>query len=303
MYQNVDEQIDAFIKKSLNKPIVPYSKYRGFAEAGLFGLLYLLKRNEQECVVLSNFKDLARRILEERNSDISTIPYLKWSDIGFVYYWDKDSNDYALKVPGAEIDLFRKGVRTCMACLNTRFIISLLTMKHKNKSVHANIVLYDSISHTIERFDPYETAVEGMHNLDPALLYTFASVDSKVQLIPLANLSFFNGWQYKQEQERERHALDPIGLCQPHTILYADTRMSFPNQDPRSIPRIFERAAKQNNISLTVFGRNYAEHLRDTLETIFRKYNAKLHADFEDARVPILAIILDQLALYKTVFT
>ena len=87
-YKTVDQQLDHFTVNVLQKKIVPYTRYRGYAEAGLFGLLYLLRRNKNECVVLSNFRKLAERIIQQRYDSVTDIPFLEWSDIGFVFYWD-----------------------------------------------------------------------------------------------------------------------------------------------------------------------------------------------------------------------
>ena len=291
----------------LQKKIVPYTRYRGYAEAGLFGLLYLLRRNKNECVVLSNFRKLAERIIQQRYDSVTDIPFLEWSDIGFVFYWDNIEQSYIILYPGGSKDLFTVGLKQCIRCKGTRFVISILTLKTKEGQYHANIVLYDIQTHTLERFDPYEAPPPGMNldHLDNLLREAYVELDPDVNFIHTAKLSFFQGWQYSQEHEGERHIRDPIGLCQPHTILYADTRMSFPNQDPGSIPLLFANAAKSHNMSLTMFSRNYAEHLHESLETIFARFTKKQHRyeNFDNVRVPVLALVLEQLALYKTVFT
>jgi deoxyribose-phosphate aldolase len=103
-------------------------------------------------------------------------------------------------------------------------------------------------------------------------------------------------------------AMKPAGgirtAKQALTFLIADTRMSFPDQDSASITDTYRKAAESNNVSLTAFSRNYAEHLFQTAQMIYRRYTKDQAAfvDFEDQRVPLLAIMMRELSIHKTVF-
>ena len=59
-----DQKIDETVKPAklmgvMKLPNVNFTKYRGFAETSIFGLMYLLRRNKHECVILTNLKPLS----------------------------------------------------------------------------------------------------------------------------------------------------------------------------------------------------------------------------------------------------
>jgi len=303
-YLPVDVQLNDFIRDVLQKPPVEETKFRGYAETAVFALLYLLRRNASECVVLSNFRRLADKLLLQKVGTLDDIPFLEWSDIGFSY------SDSTLEYPGGRREKYLEGMKTCLGMKGTRFVINVMTLISQNGSAHANIVLYDRVMHVVERFDPYQVQLPGMDlpRLDRELEKLFREVDPDLQdFLSPPDINFFarHGLQLEQESEDEMNYLDPVGFCMPWTILYADTRLSFPDQDPRSIPDLYRKAVADDNSSLTAFIRNYTDHLFKTSFTIFNRYldSKEEYEDYDDARVPMLAIMLQQLSIYKTVMT
>ena len=176
---------------------------------------------------------------------------------------------------------------------------------------HANILLYDKVTHIAERFEPYQAFPSnlGMESFDLALEALFMRIDPDFEeFIGPPNIDFFRkvGLQLQQEQEGELTTLDPVGFCQPWTFLYADTRLSFPDQQPESIPDLYKTWVADQNMTLTAFIRNYAESLYQTSRTVFRRYLEDDHSEISNIQDPesrLFAIALKQLSIYKTVMT
>jgi hypothetical protein len=309
-YVSVEQQFQVFIDDVISVPNVPSTKYKGYAETAVFGLLYLLRRNENECVVLSNFANMSKQLLQNKRLKMDDVPLLDWSEVGFVYGWNKRLGDYDFIYPGNNKQMFLDGMAQCLESETTRFAFNIVTLSNRNGSNHANILLYDRVMHTAERFDPYQVQLPGMNleKFDSQLCNMYQDIDPDFHTFySPPNLDFFSahGLQGSQENEKEMKFLDPVGFCQPFTFLIADTRMSFPEQDTRSIVDRYRKAARDNNITITTFIRNYTDHLFQTAQVIYKRYLNQKNGfrDFDDARVPLLAIMLDQLSIYKTVMT
>ena len=301
-YRSVDDQLETFVADVLNLPPVNSTMYRGYSEAGIFGLLYLLRRNPEECILLSNFEVMIKR-LSEPVLNLDTISLVDWGDIGFV--WDGQ----ILSFPGnVSPEVYSQMVNNCFVKKpNSRFSVCIMTL-YGEKIRHANIILYDRETREAERFDPYQAVLPDMNldGLDNKLAELFLVIGGgKGAYHPPADLSFFEeGIQTSQEKENEMKRKDPFGFCQPWTFLVADTRLAFPDQTTISITASFRRAVKNKNRSLTKFIRNYSNHLLETSRTIYSRFHESKQAfkRFDDVRVPFTLLMLRQLRIYQQVF-
>lgn len=309
-YVPVDKQLKRFLNDIVGLPHVEFTNYEGFVESGLYALLYLLRRNQSECIILSNFGNLVTNILETPTMKLREI---NWSDIGLQWYWQ--DGEYQLQFPGTVTEAnYINAIQNCVT-QKSRFIINLITLVHRHTQMHhANILLYDSHTHILERFEPYQVQLTGynLHKFDERLQNIYQKADPDFfDFIGPPDVNFFlrHGIQQIQEEEGEQKyagqiLLDPEGFCQPWTILYADIRMSFPDQAPESIPTLLKQWVKTKNISLTTFIRNYSEHLYQINETIYQRYIRQNHkfVRFQDKRVVTFGLIIQQLRNFKTVY-
>jgi hypothetical protein len=301
--QTLDEQTLQRLLSVSKQPYTAVTNYKGYIEHGIFALLFLLKRNHNECVVITNIERTMRRIIQY--PDI-TLERLDWSDIGI--YW----RDGVMTVPGKQLRAFVESSQQCLQKPTTRFFLCLITLVSKDQIHHANILLYDKMTGLLERFDSYQTQLEtSFHtkqldeNLD-ALFRQIAPTEYQRFLKPIRlSLRVRNGLQYKAELENQQTPNDPIGFCQPWTVLYADARLSLPNQDPSSIPELIEMIADSEHLSLTEFIRNYAQHLQEIQQRIYLNYWLK-HPEYQkykDPRIPMYALFLEELVEYASVYT
>ena len=121
--------------------------------------------------------------------------------------------------------------------------------------------------------------------------------------------SFFRkqGIQLRAESEESQHALDPLGFCQPWTILYADTRLSFPSQNPQTIVRYFSKVVEsKHDQSLTMFIRKYSEKIHQLNQDVlidFEMRFAQQQLEYEDPRIPLFILYLEKLNQYQSMYT
>lgn len=272
-YTSVGVQMQQFLTDVIGAGDQRFTAYRAYPENAVYAVLYLLRRNSSECFLLGHSAKALVRNLRSGGA-------LDWTDVGLVY------RDGELTLP--------RGFRTeCPsgAGAGARFSVAILTLVTET-SHHANILLFDRDTQVLERFDPYETSLPGTEGLDAELRELYGAKAT----VPPPDLGFLNGIQGQAEQEREETSpMDPVGFCQPWTVLYADARLSFPDQDPNTIPEMFREWARKGNTSLTRMIRTYAEHLRATSANIF---SAVIRSeDLSDSN--LLATALEQLEVHQ----
>lgn len=299
--QTLDESVLARLAMVTNQPLVQTTDYDGYLENGIFALLFLLKRNRSECVVLAKIKDSIERILQYKDM---TLERLAWADIGL--YW----SDGILTVPGGQKSFVSKS-KECLSNNSTRFVLSLLTVVSDTNAHHANILMYDKVTGFLERFDPYQVQLEVFRTveLDAKLHELFKSIAGSqykkfIKPIQLSETTRV-GLQQKAENENEQTYRDPIGFCQPWTVLYADARMALPNQDPASIAELLEIMATSKHLSLTQFIRNYADNLQEVNNRVYVNFllNHPEYKRYKDTRIPMYALFLQELVEYATIYT
>lgn len=289
------EEMEAFIE-SRGKILPPtaVTGYRGVVQNGVFALVYLLKRSPGDCAVVASLDRTLRLILQNENLQWFQI---RWEDIGFV--WQNGE----LFVPYQ----FQEAAARCLS-RQPRFLLALCTLV-RGDVIHANILLYDTLLGELERFDPYEkqSSVFQTRLLDENLKQVFQQLPGFQVMVTPPDIrgSIRKGLQARAEAEGEQHPQDPWGFCQPWTILYADARLALPNQDRSSFPELFQAMARRHGGSLTRLIRSYAEAMNQTkiqLQTEFL-LNEPSYQQYTDPRVPLYALLLQELQRSKTLVT
>jgi hypothetical protein len=286
MYVSMGVRIDDFVKQKVTQtPSVKITKFRGYPEAAVANLMYLIQRNKHECVALANFDKFVKRIKQGKP--------LTWTDVGFV--WKKSK----IRFPGGSKESYTKSIHKCTQKVENRFILNILTIV-TDKFMHANIILFDQIAKTVERFDPYEENVtKDMTEFDNQLELFFNENVTKLNKYYRPEHTGVRGIQLQQEEEKNtKHIMDPVGFCNPWTILYAETRLTYPEQDPRVITNLYKSQTKLAKITLTAFIRNYADYLDTIAKNTFRH----VHMSGNNPHLDVLASLFQQLQIYQTIF-
>jgi len=265
--------------------------YTGYPEAGIFGILYLLQTNRYVCPIFPAIQELVTIILGHKNSALDEV-YIPWEMAGLYWRWDESIKRY-------EFQNFLRSqyIRTAQKCRD-RFLLSLLTLHTKKGYVHANIIIYDKKTHTLERFDPYEVFTENVQDerLDLQLQELFIEIDPQFsEYVAPPDISFFEKFGLQLEQKSEH--LDPLGYCQPWTFIYAQLRLSYPNIVPECIPQILKQFVRAQNNHLTTFIRNYSHFLMQNSGLVYIEgvYDNFL-GQYRDPRVGYIGLCLQRLA-------
>ncbi len=272
-YVSIDDQLRYYFGRTQSNA-TKITPYRGTIEASVFGLLYLSEKRQGNCILIGDLTPVIQQI--QKNPQITleeTYHTFAWNEVGLVWQKNEITQEYNLTFPSS-LSFLQEQFRQCWQRPSSRFILLVLTLVYSTDILHANIILYDKLTHTAERFEPYESHCSKIESqkLDDRLFTLFTLLDPKfLDFYGPPDLSFLPkiGIQKEQSAEKQKHSLDPTGFCQPWTFLYAELRMSFPNQVPNTIPDLVRLWVKENNSSLTIFIRNYSQNLYKHSRHIF----------------------------------
>lgn len=297
-YIPVSSQLNTFLSQFLDTHIEDSKEtlynFTGFPEAGIYSMMYLNTHYPDLCPLMPNTDGLVEFLMKKTDVDLEDFD-MPWSHIGLHWRGIQGVEDFRM------VDFDRTSyIKQAQACTG-RFLVSILTLD-TDTSMHANIVLYDRKMHILERFDPYEIYTEYIDKdkLDQFLETLFVSIDPNMYDFyspPKLDIRL-DTLQLEQLREDEQIAnLDPDGFCQPWTFLYMHIRLSFPMQDPLTIPDLLKEWAQSNNTSLTNYIRHYSHFLLQQSEVMFSDMLSQVDTayEFQDRRIFVLAKIIERL--------
>ena len=224
-----------------HSPNVKKTNFRGSPERNLNAMKYLRKKFKDCCVIIPevNYKSFT-------HEDVS----LRWIQT------NKKSGHFS--IPNGFWTLFTK-------CEDKRFIIFPFGFTCINNGGHANYIIYDKYTKSMERFESYGKSKRSCTNpikLDIKIKKLFdenlGREFIKKYYKPLDFMTS-KSFQSIQEDEKEYILGDPEGgFCAAFACWYAELRMSNPNKDRKRLVKIALERLQNNNISLTEYIRGYS---------------------------------------------
>ncbi len=182
---------------------------RGSLKYEINGLKYILSKHKNICIYMPS------------NPTYKTDFMIEWSCIGKTY------RKRSLYIN----PLIINNLQSCLSNPNIRYGAVLMSINYKDgckkrgkDSSHANVLIYDKVTNTIERFDPIGGYRSKYNNnqLDNRLERYFSKYN--INYLKPDLFCPFNSFQRIQGKEKQfRH-----GLCASWTIWYIDLKLSNP---------------------------------------------------------------------------
>ena len=149
-----------------------------------------------------------------------------------------------------------------------RFIVLKLTLVTSINTTHANILIYDKIKNTFERFEPYgDVPYLDSDKLDKVLEELGKKLFSAKYLSPkdIFGLMGFQSMSNDNLQSVKKLG-DPAGYCLAWTFWYLEMRVNNPDLEPRellknSMKNIVDSKGVDRNQLFISFIRDYASNL------------------------------------------
>lgn len=222
------------------------SLFRGCQPHEIAGLKYISQRHPKECILFS---------------DISlTTEY--FSRFQLVYSIDK-------KELGAPVELWERLDK----CNGKRFSVILLGIEGKS-FMHLNVLVYDSISRTMERFEPHGISPKEIENedIDSLIIDKFRRTMGenyiKIYYKPLDFCPAISFQLIPQIRNEKVNPNDPGGFCAVWSLWYSDLRLTNPTIERQELIKRSINTMISLNYNFTQFIRNYSMVLYNFYEEI-----------------------------------
>ena len=276
-----------------SKDFVNKTDFEGSSYFNVIVMYFLSHKHDNSCVILnetyntdktknihwkeeggSHKHDTACVLLPSR---LKSIPSAQ-TDVSLRYIEPKKGEGY-ISVPKPEKEFWKKFGK----CSSKRFVVLPFGYNCLD-SGHANYLLYDKKTRSLERFESYGEIEDDDECLNPP------NLDMKIKKLFQDNLgkSFVKeyhkplsfcpskNFQTIQENEKEMRHDDPVGFCSVWSAWYIDLRLSNPNVDRKRVVKIaleqLKKLKKEKGISFTTFIRNYSNLIVNVSKEIKAMY-------------------------------
>lgn len=264
--------------KIISAPQVNYGVFNSDSVHNMIYIIILLKKYKNIGVPFQYFfndKFINDKIMQINNNLFKQQEELVISDLIGIYteyfyelspyliIWRSKSQNYIHRDLGFLI-------KKCLLSDKIRFIVLKLTLVIGPSSTHANIVIYDKKTNTLDRFEPYGI----IPYLDAEELDTFILNIGKKYFN--SNLKYnspkdiFNGIGFQSisnDSNREVKNLgDPSGYCLAHTFFYLEMKIMNPDVEPNIMLKtvrdnILNNEKVDDDKLFLAYIRNYAAQL------------------------------------------
>jgi hypothetical protein len=248
-------RINLIEKKSMHKrrnsPI-----YKGLGSDLIMSYIYLMIKHKQLLTIAIGDKE---KLKKNPNPTY----------IGLVYSYKNNEN--SLEYDGGMKDL-SKFMLNC----KTRFFMVPVSMEYPNSGAHFNLLLGDTKTDVLERFEPYGSVInEKVHdNFDKAIQSFLKTHDIDLKYKKPKDFIQQKGFQELEEVQIEDQLGsvrrdDYRGYCGMWSIWFVDMRMKNPNISSKELLALSLKKMKGKNFRR--FIRNYTNYLIEMRKVIMEK--------------------------------
>lgn len=265
--------------KPFNNSLVKGNKdvrkiWSGFGFDVLFGLVYLMKKYSSLCFPIGNPTNRLRSITLSMvcNTDVKEA---------------KKKKDYVLRFP----DTSEKLAYLIKNCSKHHRFIALpvyIVFDDCEKSGHMNVILFDTKTLEIERFEPYGHKGYTKEEQKPFTWFDeyftewLQKNDFKYNYISTKNCPNIGPQELEELQIEDTNSTakqtdtDPGGFCGVWGILFLDYRLQYDNKLTKDVLKILMKQIKNNKRSIRTWIRDYSIYITKQRELFIREYKPSI---------------------------
>lgn len=257
---DINRQLLAPYKKK-----VPFQKtWMGESIYGYLSLVYLMKNNEKDCIVL--VPPAINKSYHENWEDWE----LLWSnEIG-------KKKSHKLLMPKK----FKKIFKNCIKNPNINFILMNIGIEvRKNREFqkgHENFLIIDKTNKTAEHFEPHGYILsEKNYNL-PKLYKKLKMMFNEIGYKYLSPKKCCPRIGFQYIEERYKKSIEDVGgYCAIWSYFYADIRMKNPNIPPLVLSKMIKKELYFKPKYFRKFIRNYTQFLIREIDTLSNEIDVR----------------------------
>lgn len=270
------------------KRMVSKTSFQGSSFFNVIVMYYLSHKHDNSCVILNEPYETKpefnihwdKSSPKHKHTQSCVLLPKKLSDIPSTQRmvslrWVETDKGGYISVPKPENEFWSRFNR----CTNKRFVVLPFGYDCVD-SGHANYLLYDKLTCSLERFESFGK-VNDSKCLNPP------NLDRKIKMLFQKNLGkeyvkkYYKPLDYApsrnfqaiQEAEKEMNADDPVGFCAVWSAWYIDLRLSNPDIERRELVKGALTLLRNQSLSFTKFIRNYSAWIVDISEEIKKLYD------------------------------
>ena len=235
------------------------TNFSGDAWSEFIGMIYLMYKYPENCIAIPD-------VLLNKKREFRFDPYnIEFSHTSLG--WSEKNQNF--EVP---VGLFTS-IKKCLKTRSTFIIIPFGFNCIDESSSHSNLLVYNTKTKELERFEPYGTVTDcyNVDGLDLKLKHLFNNNVRKNMINNVYEpLSFCPAKSFQYiEEEQEENSLELDGFCVAWSFWYADTRMSNPDKSRSEVVNIALQTLKNDYGRFRTFIRSYSEFLAKLSSKIF----------------------------------
>lgn len=244
-----------------------YCTYTGSTLDILIGLIYILKKHNNACSILSHNYTKNMELCKFYKSR-GIIINSKCEFLNFEILWV----NYKLYIN----ENFNILLNKCIDNNNKIFIIIPIGIELHNGG-HANYLIYDIRSQEIERFEPHGSTFPFGFNYNPDLLDETLEIQFKKFN---KNIKYFRPKDYIPKigfqimdilEEKNKKIGDPGGFCALWSLWYVDMRLLYRDVNREVLVNELIKTIKYRKISFKNLIRNYSKNIIELRDQILNK--------------------------------
>jgi hypothetical protein len=220
--------------------------FEGSTRDAFIAMLFLHHKYPEQCTLLG-------RAVHE----VATTP--KIHDIEELLEWEKVAivfEDGKLKSPYPTIADLGSALGECRRGKRPFTLAMFIFVSYSGRAMHANFIVFNNNSYTIERFEPYGITPSCFPHRegDLALLgLAHALYGEKVGTVMSPPPPDLGAIQVIDEENIDRFRTeDPVGFCLGYSVFFADCRMASPLLAVQDVPK-----------AMIFIAQNFGTHVRD----------------------------------------
>ena len=255
---------------------IKQTTFSGSSYFNVIAMYFISHKHDNACVIFSEpyDVDIEKTINKKHKHDKSCVLLPKKIDdipstqreVSLRLVQGKNGNDWFISVPEPNENFWGKFTK----CGDKRFIVLPFGFYFSN-SGHANWLLYDKITKSLERFESYGKVNDkkclNPDNLDKEIEKLFKENLPKDFIKKYYSpLTFLEDKNIQTLQEAENEKLEVVGFCSVWSCFWIDLRLSNPDLDRDTVYNLAMKELeeiKKSGKSYTQFIRNYSQFLVD----------------------------------------
>jgi hypothetical protein len=273
------EKKKSYVIHGLNIENIKFSTYTGSPLDIIMGLLYI--KNKYDNIVTSVTNSFVKNESLEEYYKLNGIQKGKFGEfLNFEIIWSYQKLFYPSVIKNLITDFIKNKLK--------RFLVIPIGIE-LSEGAHANMLLYDKETNSMERFEPYGT------DFPPGFNYNPINLDNTLKNLfnnYINDMKYFSPRDYEtkiglqlldtMEYSKEKNIGDPGGFCAAWSLWYIEMRITNINIERKDLIHKLINYIRSKRISFRSVIRSFTKNITDLRDTYLNKVDLDINLWLND---------------------